>query len=178
MADRLVSVNVGQPREIRCPDGRRVKTSIWKTPVPNRVFARRLNIDGDRQADLNGHGGEQRAVLVYQSSSYQFWETLLSRPTMPWGQFGENLSVEGMSDDEVCIGDRYQIGTAIFEVSQPRVTCHKLAIRLDQADMPSLLVRHSRPGFYMGFSDRGADCKPFLPYPWFLPTLWFSSRLT
>jgi len=149
MACRLLSVNVGEPRTIAYPDGRVVQTAIWKTPVCNRVMVGRLNIEGDRQADLNGHGGEQRAVLVYQLESYRFWKALLGREDMPNGEFGENLTVDGLPDAQVCIGDHYQIGTAIFEVSQPRVTCHKLAVRLSQSDMPNLLVRHGRPGFYM-----------------------------
>lgn len=149
MANRLLSINVGTPLDVDFPNGKRVATAIWKTPVTGRVIARRLNIDGDRQADLLGHGGEQRAVLVYQADSYRYWQKFLSREEMAWGQFGENLSVDGLPDSEVCIGDRFLIGDAIFEVSQPRVTCHKLAIHMNQDDMPSLMVRHDRPGFYL-----------------------------
>ncbi|WP_341871466.1 MOSC and FAD-binding oxidoreductase domain-containing protein [Neorhizobium petrolearium] len=132
-----------------------IRTAIWKTPVDGRVMARQLNIDGDEQADLAGHGGEQRAVLVYQLQSYRFWEELLARAPMEPGQFGENLTVDGMPDDEVCIGDQYRIGQALFEVSQPRVTCHKLGVRLGRNDMPSLLVSHRRPGFYMRVIEEG-----------------------
>jgi len=151
---RLLSVNVGVPKDI-VVNGAVVRTAIWKEPVKGRVMARRMNLDGDGQADLIGHGGEQRAVLVYQSASYLYWERFLGRAPMPMGQFGENLTVEGMPDNEVCIGDRYRIGRAVFEVSQPRVTCHRLALRLDQRDMPSLVVRHGRPGFYMRVIEEG-----------------------
>jgi MOSC domain-containing protein YiiM len=112
------------------------------------VFAGRLNLAGDGQADLVGHGGEQRAVMVYQIASYRHWQGVLGRPEFPYGQFGENLTVDGLADSEVCIGDRYRIGGAIFEVSQPRVTCYKLGMRLDHPPMPALVVAHGRPGFY------------------------------
>lgn len=151
---RLLSVNVGRTRDV-VEGGRTIRSAIWKAPVGSRVSARNLNIEGDEQADLIGHGGEQRAVLVYQLQSYRFWEEFLSRAPMVPGQFGENLTVDGMSDDEVCIGDRYRIGQALFEVSQPRVTCHKLGVRLGRIDMPSLLVGHGRPGFYMRVIEEG-----------------------
>ena len=118
-------------------------------------MVRRLNIDGDRQGDLAGHGGEQRAVLVYQIASYRFWEKELGRSGFTFGQFGENLTVEGLPDDEVCIGDRYRIGGAIFEVTQPRVTCYRVGIRMDEPRMPALLVSSGRPGFYMRVLQEG-----------------------
>jgi ferredoxin-NADP reductase/MOSC domain-containing protein YiiM len=129
--------------------GKTVHTGIWKHPVQGPVMVRRLNIDGDGQGDLNGHGGEQRAVLVYQIESYRHWEQHLGRSDFSYGQFGENLTVDGLSDDEVCIGDRYRIGEAEFEVTQPRVTCYRVGLRLDRPDFPALLVSHRRPGFYM-----------------------------
>ena len=144
---KLLSVNVGLPREIEW-QGKIVRTAIWKRPVPGRVFARRLNLDGDGQADLNGHGGEHRAVMVYQIEAYRHWERQLGRNDFEFGQFGENLTTEGLPDDEVCIGDRYRIGTAVFEVTQPRVTCYRLGIRMDHPQMAALLVSHRRPGFY------------------------------
>ena len=111
-------------------------------------MVRTLNVEGDAQADLAGHGGEHRAVFVYQMDSYQYWQRFLGRNDFTFGQFGENFTVEGLSDDEVCIGDRYQIGGAQFEVTQPRVTCYRVGIRMNEPRMPALLVAHHRPGFY------------------------------
>ena len=144
---RLVSVNVGLPREIGW-QGRTVRTAIWKRPVSGRVLARRLNLDGDGQADLKGHGGEHRAVMVYQLESYRHWERELGRNDFEHGQFGENFTVAGLGDAEVCIGDRYTIGRAVFEVTQPRVTCFRVGIRMNNSQMAALLVAHRRPGFY------------------------------
>jgi ferredoxin-NADP reductase/MOSC domain-containing protein YiiM/ferredoxin len=144
---KLLSVNVGLPREIAW-QGKIVRTAIWKQPVPGRVLARRLNLDGDGQADLKGHGGEHRAVMVYQLEAYQYWERELGRSDFEFGQFGENFTVQGLVDAEVCIGDRYRIGAAVFEVTQPRVTCYRLGIRMNNPQMAALLVSHRRPGFY------------------------------
>ena len=144
---RLLSVNVGLPREIAW-QGKTVRTAIWKHPVAGRVFARRLNLDGDGQADLRGHGGEHRAIMVYQFETYRYWERVLGRLDFEYGQFGENFTVEGLADDEVSIGDRFRIGTAVFEVTQPRVTCYRLGIRMDNPEMAALLVSHKKPGFY------------------------------
>jgi ferredoxin-NADP reductase/MOSC domain-containing protein YiiM len=110
---------------------------------------RRLNIDGDGQGDLNGHGGEQRAVLVYQIDSYRHWQRHFGRDDFEFGQFGENFTVDGLADDTVCIGDRYRIGEAEFEVTQPRVTCFRVGMRLREPELPALLVAHRRPGFYL-----------------------------
>jgi ferredoxin-NADP reductase/MOSC domain-containing protein YiiM len=179
---RLLSVNVGKPKDVDW-HGRTVHTGIWKSPVPGPVMARRLNLDGDGQGDLAGHGGEQRAVLVYQAESIEYWrrrdfgragagpaepkeaaETRTSADAEgsgagaagaagaadpDWGVFGENFTVDGLADDEVCIGDRYRIGEAEFEVTQPRVTCYRLGLRLDSPTLPSQLVAHGRPGFYL-----------------------------
>ena len=112
-------------------------------------MVRHGNIDGDEQADKNGHGGEHRAVFVYQLDSYRYWADHLERDDFEHGQFGENFTVEGLSDEEVCVGDRYRIGEALFEVTQPRVTCFRVGIRMNEPDMPSLLVAHHRPGFYL-----------------------------
>ena len=117
--------------------------------MEGRRLVRRLNIDGDGQGDLGGHGGEHRAVLVYQIDSYRYWQEHLRRADFTYGQFGENFTVDGLPDDEVCIGDRYRIGEAVFEVSQPRVTCYRLGIRMDEPQMAALLVAHRRPGFYL-----------------------------
>ncbi len=144
---RLLSVNVGLPRDVTW-NGKTVRTSVWKSPVPGRRMVRKLDIDGDAQADLAGHGGEHRAVFVYQMDSYHYWERFLGRNDFTFGQFGENFTVEGLLDNEVCIGDRYRIGGAEFEVTQPRVTCYRVAIRMNEPRMPALLVAHHRPGFY------------------------------
>ncbi len=147
LAAQVLSVNVGLPKDVLW-QGRTVHTAVWKEPVDGPRLVRRLNIDGDGQGDLAGHGGEQRAVFVYQIESYRYWQDYLSRDDFTYGQFGENLTVQGLTDDEVCIGDRYRIGSAVFEVSQPRVTCYRVGIRMDDARMPALLISHHRPGFY------------------------------
>ena len=144
----LLSVNVGLPRDVTW-NGQTVRTGIWKEPVDGPVMARRLNLDGDGQGDLAGHGGEQRAVMVYQAGSYEHWRRHLDRTDLSWGNFGENFTVDGLPDDEVCIGDRYRIGEAEFEVTQPRVTCYRVGLRLAEPRMPALLVAHHRPGFYL-----------------------------
>jgi len=151
---RLLSVNVGLPRDIQW-QGRTVRTGIWKQSVPGRCCARRLNLDGDGQGDLAGHGGEHRAVFVYQIESYQYWQAQLRRSDFVHGQFGENFTVEGMPDDEVCIGDRFKIGNAVFEVTQPRVTCYRIGIRMDEPRMPALLTSSGRPGFYLRVLQEG-----------------------
>jgi ferredoxin-NADP reductase/MOSC domain-containing protein YiiM len=154
-AGSLLSVNVGLPQDISW-HGQVVHTAVWKRPVDGQRQVRRLNIDGDGQGDLNGHGGEQRAVFVYQMESYQYWREQLGRDDFEYGQFGENFTVRGLSDDRVCIGDRYQIGEALFEVSQPRVTCYRVGIRMNNPQIPALLVSHHRPGFYFRVLREGA----------------------
>jgi ferredoxin-NADP reductase/MOSC domain-containing protein YiiM len=151
---RLLSVNVGLPRDIPWR-GKSVHTSVWKAPVQGPRLVRRLNIDGDGQGDLAGHGGEHRAVLVYQMDSYRFWESELGRDDFTYGQFGENFTVDGLPDKEVCIGDRYRIGNALFEVTQPRVTCYRAGIRMNEPQMAALLVARSRPGFYLRVLEEG-----------------------
>ena len=144
----LVSVNVGMPKDVSWR-GKTVYTGVWKHPVAGPQMVRRLDIDGDGQGDTNGHGGEQRAVLVYQIDSYRHWQRHFGRDDFTHGQFGENLTVDGLPDDEVCIGDRYRIGDAEFEVTQPRVTCYRVGLRMGEPELPALLVGHHRPGFYM-----------------------------
>jgi ferredoxin-NADP reductase/MOSC domain-containing protein YiiM len=151
---RLLSVNVGLPRDIEWK-GRRVHTAIWKDPVRGRCRVGRLNLDGDGQGDLAGHGGEQRAVFVYQIESYRYWQEQLKRTDFVHGQFGENFTIEGLPDDASCIGDRYQIGSALFEVTQPRVTCYRVGIRMNEARMPALLTSSGRPGFYFRVLQEG-----------------------
>jgi ferredoxin-NADP reductase/MOSC domain-containing protein YiiM len=151
---RLLSVNVGLPRDVTWKS-KTVRTAIWKSPVVGRQMVRKLNIVGDGQGDLAGHGGEQRAVFVYQMDSYHYWENFLARKDFVFGQFGENFTVEGLLDNEVCIGDRYRIGDATFEVTQPRVTCYRVGIRMNESRMPALLVEHHRPGFYFRVLQEG-----------------------
>ncbi|MEV6793197.1 MOSC and FAD-binding oxidoreductase domain-containing protein [Streptomyces sp. NPDC051320] len=135
--------------------GKTVRTGVYKETVTGPRMARRLNIDGDGQGDLGGHGGEQRAVLVYQTDSYRFWAHELGRDDLESGQFGENFTVDGLPDDEVCIGDRYRIGEALFEVTQPRVTCYRVGLRMGEPQMAALLVAHHRPGFYLRVLEEG-----------------------
>src|SRR5947208_11637269 len=134
---RLLSVNVGLPHDIEW-NGRTVHTGVWKNPVRGRCRAGRLNLDGDGQGDLAGHGGEHRAVFVYQIDSYRYWQRQLGRNDFVYGQFGENFTVDGLSDREVCIGDRYRVGGAMFEVTQPRVTCYRVGIRMNEPQMAAL----------------------------------------
>ena len=150
----LVSVNVGLPRDVAWR-GRTVHTGVWKEPVDGPCTVRRLNLDGDGQGDLAGHGGEQRAVLVYQLDAYRYWRQQLGRDDLAPGHFGENFTVEGLPDDEVCIGDRYRIGTAVFEVTQPRVTCYRVGLRLADPRIAALMVAHHRPGFYLRVIQEG-----------------------
>ena len=154
-AGSLLSVNVGLPQDVTWR-GKTVHTAVWKKPVAGPRMVRRLNIDGDGQGDLAGHGGEQRAVFVYQIESYRYWQEQLGRDDFEHGQFGENFTVQGLADDQVCIGDRYRIGDAVFEVTQPRVTCFRVGIRMDDPRMPALLVSRHRPGFYFRVLTEGA----------------------
>src|SRR5580692_1356903 len=150
----LLSVNVGLPHDVSW-QGRTVRTAVWKRPVDGPRLARRLNVEGDGQGDLAGHGGEQRAVFAYQIESYRYWQERLGRSDFVYGQFGENFTVEGLADDEVCIGDRYRIGAALFEVTQPRVTCYRVGIRMDEPQMAALLTSSGRPGFYLRVLEEG-----------------------
>src|SRR5260370_3685843 len=151
---RLLSVNVGLPRDIEWR-GRTVHTGIWKNPVRGRCRVGRLNLDGDGQGDVGGHGGEERAAFVYQIESYRYWQEKLKRTDFVHGQFGENFTVDGLPDDAVCIGDRYQIGGAVFEITQPRVTCYRVGIRMNEPRMPALLTSSGRPGFYFRVLQEG-----------------------
>jgi ferredoxin-NADP reductase/MOSC domain-containing protein YiiM len=145
---KLLSVNVGLPKDVAW-QGRTVHTGVWKYPVDGPRMVRTLNVDGDGQGDLGGHGGEMRAILVYQIQSYEHWRRHFDRDDLDHGQFGENFTVDGLADDEVCIGDRYRIGEAEFEVTQPRVTCFRVGMRFGEPTLPALLVAHHRPGFYL-----------------------------
>jgi len=150
----LLSVNVGMPKEVPW-QGKTVFTGVYKNPVSGARRVGKLNVDGDGQGDVAGHGGEQRAVFVYQVDSYRYWEDELGRSDFVYGQFGENFTVDGLGDAEVCIGDRYRIGTALFEVTQPRVTCYRVGLRMNDPRIPALLVSHRRPGFYFRVLEEG-----------------------
>jgi ferredoxin-NADP reductase/MOSC domain-containing protein YiiM/ferredoxin len=150
----LLSVNVGMPKDVAW-QGRTVFTGVFKHPVTGPRRVGKLKVDGDGQGDLAGHGGEQRAVFVYQIDSYRYWERELGRDDFVYGQFGENFTVQGLADDEVCIGDQFRIGTATFEVTQPRVTCYRVGIRMNDPRIPALLVSHHRPGFYFRVLEEG-----------------------
>jgi ferredoxin-NADP reductase/MOSC domain-containing protein YiiM len=151
---RLLSINVGLPRDIVWRD-RTVRTGVWKDPVRGRCRVGKLNLEGDGQGDLAGHGGEHRAVFVYQFDSYRYWQEQLHRTDFVYGQFGENFTIEGLPDDGVYIGDRYRIGSALFEITQPRVTCYRVGIRMNEPRMPAFLTSSGRPGFYFGVLEEG-----------------------
>ena len=151
---KLLSVNVGLPREI-IANGRTVTTGIYKQPVAGRVFARPLNIDGDRQADLTVHGGIDKAVYAYPHEHYAHWERELGCGDFIPGQFGENLTTSGLLEDDVRIGDIFAIGGARFEVSQPRVPCFKLALRMEMPQFPKLFLKSQRTGFYLRVAQEG-----------------------
>ena len=149
-----MSVNVGMPKDVPW-QGKTVFTGVFKDAVSGPRHVGTLNVEGDGQGDLGGHGGEQRAVFVYQIDSYRYWEQELGRSDFVYGQFGENFTVDGLADNEVCIGDRYRIGTALFEITQPRVTCYRVGLRMDDPRIPALLVSHRRPGFYFRVLEAG-----------------------
>jgi ferredoxin-NADP reductase/MOSC domain-containing protein YiiM/ferredoxin len=153
-APTLLSVNVGMPKDVPW-QGKTVFTGVYKDSVSGPRRVGKLNVEGDGQGDLAGHGGEQRAVFVYQRDSYGHWERELGRDDFGYGQFGENFTIEGLGDDEVCVGDRYRIGSAVFEVTQPRVTCYRVGIRMNDPRIPALLVSHRRPGFYFRVLQEG-----------------------
>jgi MOSC domain-containing protein YiiM len=151
---KLVSVNVGLPREVAWR-GRTVLTSIWKQPVPGRVAARRLNLEGDRQADLEIHGGTYKAIYGYPSEHYPFWRSEYPQNPLPWGAFGENLTTEGLLESELCIGDRLRIGTVEMQVTQPRMPCYKLGIRFAHDDVLRRFLESGYSGFYFSVSREG-----------------------
>lgn len=151
---RLVSVNVGRPRDVVHGD-RVVRTGIFKDPVSGPVHVGRTNLDGDGQADLDNHGGEDKAVYAFALEQYAYWRDALGRTSMPHGQFGENLTIAGLDESAACVGDRLRIGSARFVITQPRVPCFKLGIRLQRPDMPKLFTAHARTGFYLRVEHEG-----------------------
>jgi MOSC domain-containing protein YiiM len=151
---KVVSVNVGLPREVVWR-GETVRTSIFKEPVAGRVRVERLNVEGDRQSDLTVHGGAEKAVYVYPAEHYAFWREELPGVDLPWGSFGENITTEGLIEGGVHIGDRINIGSAAFVVTQPRMPCFKLGIRFGRMDMVKRFLRSGRTGFYFSVSREG-----------------------
>ena len=151
---RLISVNVGLPRPVPYQDGI-VSTGIYKEPVAGPVWVRRLNLDGDGQADLKVHGGEHKAVYAYPLEHYAFWSRELGRNDLGYGQFGENLTVEGLLEEQVNIGDVYRIGKALLQVSQPRAPCFKLGIRMGDAGFVARFAAANRTGFYLRVLEEG-----------------------
>jgi MOSC domain-containing protein YiiM len=151
---KIISVNVGGPREVQWR-GRIVRTSIWKSPVAGRVRVRTLNLDGDEQSDLSVHGGADKAVYVYPSEHYPFWRSAVPNMDFPWGAFGENLTTEGLLEDNVRIGDRLRAGSAEFVVTQPRFPCYKLGIRFGTEKMIVRFLRSGRSGFYLAVLREG-----------------------
>jgi MOSC domain-containing protein YiiM len=150
----LISLNVGRPRDVRS-NGRTVRTSFFKSPVASRVAVRRLNVDGDEQADLSVHGGIFKAVYAYPSEHYEFWRGQLPGVDLPWGSFGENLTTEGVLEDALFSGDRLAIGSASFVVTQPRMPCFKLGIRFGDPGMVARFLESGRPGFYLAVEHEG-----------------------
>jgi MOSC domain-containing protein YiiM len=151
---RLVSVNVGLPREVTWKE-KTVTTGIFKTPVPGMVALRRHNLDGDQQADLSVHGGPTKAVYVYPSQHYAYWRSELPAIELAWGNFGENLTTDGLDEESVRIGDEFRVGTARMVVTEPRMPCFKLGIRFGRADMVKRFLKSQRTGFYFGVVDEG-----------------------
>lgn len=151
---KLLSVNVGLPREVEWR-GRKVRTSIWKSPKKGRVEVARLNLAGDEQSDLSVHGGADKAVYAYPAEHYAFWRTELPDMDLSWGAFGENLTIEGLIESQAMIGDRILIGSAEFVVTQPRMPCFKLGIRFGREDMVKRFLRSGRTGFYLAVLREG-----------------------
>ena len=153
-AMKLISVNVGLPREIDV-NGKTVRTSIWKNPVQGRVHVSTLNLDGDQQSDLTVHGGVDKAVYLYPSEHYAYWRGELPEAELPWGAFGENFSTKGILEDQIRIGDRLRVGSAEFIVTQPRMPCYKLGIRFNRRDIVKRFLASKRTGFYLAVLREG-----------------------
>jgi MOSC domain-containing protein YiiM len=151
---RIISLNVGRPR-LAVWNGQTVSTGIYKTPVGGRVMLRTLNLDGDRQADLTVHGGPYKAAYAYPSEHYAYWREELPDMELPWGVFGENFTTEGLDESSVRIGDRFRIGAAEVTVTQPRMPCHKLAVRFGRADILKRFLASGRTGFYLSVQREG-----------------------
>ena len=151
---KLLSVNVSQPKEVSY-NGKRIKTGIFKEPVSGRTMMRRLNLDGDGQGDPSVHGGVHKAVYVYPMEHYDYWKHELGRKDLTYGQFGENLTVEGLLEETVHIGDVFRVGEALVEVSQPRVPCFKLGIKMRNPRIVKPFLASERVGFYVRVLEEG-----------------------
>jgi MOSC domain-containing protein YiiM len=151
---KLLSVNVGMPREVDW-HGKLVRTSIFKSPVFGPVRVATLNLEGDKQSDLTVHGGAHKAVYVYPSEHYQFWREEIPDLEMPWGMFGENFTSEGLLEGAVNIGDRFRVGSAEFVVTQPRMPCYKLGIRFGRPEIVKRFLQSGRSGFYLSVLEEG-----------------------
>lgn len=151
---KIISVNVGLPREVVWK-GRTVTTGIFKEPVEGPVGVRRLNLDGDRQADLSVHGGPDKAVYAYPSEHYEYWRGELPDMELLWGMFGENLTTGGLLEDKINIGDRFQIGSVVLMVTQPRMPCYKLGVKFGREDIIKRFLRSCHTGFYFSVLKEG-----------------------
>jgi len=151
---KLISINVGLPRDVLWKD-RVVTTGIFKTPVSGPVRVEKLNLEGDQQADLTVHGGLDKAVYVYPAEHYDYWRAELPEMELPWGMFGENFTVTGFSEDNTCIGDQFQIGSARFAVAQPRLPCYKLGVKFGRDDILKRFLQSGRLGFYFSVIEEG-----------------------
>ena len=144
---KVLSVNVGRPREFEY-EGRRARSAIWKSPIAGRVAARGVNLDGDDQADRKAHGGPDKAVYAYAVEDLRWWEEEIGRK-IPYGGFGENLTVQGIDVNGALVGERWQIGSAVFEVSEPRIPCWRLGVRMDDERFVRRFTEAQRPGAYL-----------------------------
>lgn len=151
---KLVSLNVARP-QLALYRGITISTGIFKKPVTGPIPLRTLNLDGDHQADLAVHGGPYKAVYGYPSEHYDFWRQELSATSLPWGMFGENFTTEGLSESDLHIGDRLQVGTAVIMVRQPRIPCYKLAVKFHRSDIQARFLRSGRSGFYFSVEQEG-----------------------
>ena len=151
---QVISVNVGLPREVIWK-GVTVQTGIFKDPVDRSVKIKKLNLAGDRQADLTVHGGAEKAVYAYPAEHYEYWRKNLPDVPFSWGKFGENLTTEGLTEDTLCIGDRLKVGAAVLMVTQPRMPCYKLALRFGREDMIKHFLASQRSGFYLSVIEEG-----------------------
>ena len=151
---KLLSVNVSMPTEIPYRE-KSATTSTFKQPVNGRIMLRALNLDGDRQADRKSHGGIHKAVYAYSIENYDYWKAELDRTDFSYGQFGENFTVEDMLEDNVHIGDVFRVGGALLEVTQPRVPCYKLGIKMGLAEFPQMFLASGRVGFYLRVLEEG-----------------------
>ena len=151
---KVISLNVGMPRTVRFGD-REVSTGIFKSPVQGPLLLRRLNLDGDHQVDLENHGGKNKAVYAYPSEHYEFWRSEFPEMELPWAMFGENLTTQGLLEEDACIGDHFRIGSAIVKVTQPRIPCYKLGIRFGRPDIVKRFLASRRSGIYFSVAEEG-----------------------